>query len=274
VRRATLEELAGDPVGRFVAGDKFAHFCQAPTLWGVILWGRPGLDDAVALGRSLVLELAQTARPHASIIDATRLTGGDAAAFDALERYVAHHREALAERVTMLALVRPGGVHGAIVAGAFDVVRAPYPVRVSESLEDALAWLAPAHRLESTPAELARTVADVHALATGVTPLVAELRALLAANLTGPTLPDAASRLGVSERTLQRRLSEAGTSFQDEVADARVAAAQRWLAETDAPITAIALEVGCASVQHFSALFRARTGETPSAWRRARSGGR
>jgi AraC-like DNA-binding protein len=274
VRRATLDELGRDPVGRYVAGEKFAHFCHAPTLWGVVLWGRPGADDALELGRSLVLELGQSIASHASIIDATRLAGGDAAAFEALERYVRRYWEELSQRVSMLALVRPGGVHGAIVAGAFDVVQAPYPVRVFDRLEDALEWLAPAHRLPESPSELARAVTEVHSDATGTTPLLAELRALLAANLGGPALAEAASRLGVSERTLQRRLSEASTNFQEEMASARVGAAQRLLTETDLPITAIALEVGCASVQHFSALFRSRLGESPSAWRRKRTGAR
>jgi len=32
MRRATLDELAGDPVGRWVGGETFVHFCAAPTL--------------------------------------------------------------------------------------------------------------------------------------------------------------------------------------------------------------------------------------------------
>jgi len=39
------------------------------------------------------------------------------------------------------------------------------------------------------------------------------------------------------------------------------------LADTDHKITSIAFEVGCASLQHFSTLFRKATGVAPSEWR-------
>ncbi len=32
-------------------------------------------------------------------------------------------------------------------------------------------------------------------------------------------------------------------------------------------LTAVAVEVGCASLQHFSSLFRKLVGESPSTWR-------
>jgi AraC-like DNA-binding protein len=72
----------------------------------------------------------------------------------------------------------------------------------------------------------------------------------------------------VSERSLQRSLGAAGTTFKDEIAEARIRAARRLLADGDEPLSAIAREVGCSSLQHFSTLFRKRTGETPSAFRR------
>src|SRR5439155_19829718 len=95
MRPANLAELARDPVGRCVYGDTWAHYCVAPGLWGVCLWGRPTETEAVQLGRSLILELSAPARPHASIIDASRMEGGDEGAFGALERYVEKHWDAL-----------------------------------------------------------------------------------------------------------------------------------------------------------------------------------
>jgi AraC-like DNA-binding protein len=96
---------------------------------------------------------------------------------------------------------------------------------------------------------------------------VGELRAVLEAQLDGIGVKEAARALGLSDRTLQRRLREAGTSFQDELNGARIRAAQRLLLDSDMPITQIALEVGCASPQHFSTLFRRLAGASPSAWR-------
>jgi AraC-like DNA-binding protein len=80
---------------------------------------------------------------------------------------------------------------------------------------------------------------------------------------------EAAHALRVSLRTLQRRLSEADTTFHEELAGARLAAAQRLMLDSDAALTTIALEVGCASLQHFSALFRRLAGQSPSAWRQS-----
>ena len=87
------------------------------------------------------------------------------------------------------------------------------------------------------------------------------------------SVADAAKALGTSERTLQRKLAEAKTTFQGEMAEARVRAAERMLLDRDAPLTSIALETGCASLQHFNAMFRKRRGVTPGLWRR-RHGGR
>jgi AraC-like DNA-binding protein len=74
----------------------------------------------------------------------------------------------------------------------------------------------------------------------------------------------------VSERTLQRKLGELGTTFQHELSEARVRVAKRLLIDSEAPVTNIALDVGCASLQHFSALFRKHEGESPSTFRKRR----
>jgi AraC-like DNA-binding protein len=47
----------------------------------------------------------------------------------------------------------------------------------------------------------------------------------------------------------------------------RLAEAERRLRETDEPVTAIALDVGFVSPQHFSTHFRRARGLSPSAWR-------
>jgi AraC-like DNA-binding protein len=259
MQRVGLDDFAAAPAGRFVAGACFAHFCASPALWGVLLWGRPSQRDALELGRSLVLELGPAAGPHASLIDASRLDAADPTAFAAAERYLATHHDALRARVTRLALVRPAGMSGALVSGAFEVLPRPYPVQVFDAAAAACAWLG--------VADLAPLLREVHAAATGTPPLLGALRAHLDAHLRDATLPAAARALATSERSLQRALGEASTTFTDEVAEARIRAARRLLVDGDAPLSTIARQVGCASLQHFSTLFRKRTGEPPSAFR-------
>jgi AraC-like DNA-binding protein len=259
VERVTPEQMTTEPTGCFVAGGGYAHFCASTTLWGVLLWASPDAVEMQALVRSLRIELGPPAEPHASVVDASRLERIDPTAFQVLGEYVEAERAALGRQVERLALVRPRGLEGAVVAGFFGVVAPPYPVSVFEELGDALGWLDHAAALASIEA--------AYTAASATPPLVGSLRALLAERLRQIDLADAARALGVSLRTLQRRLGEAGTSFQDELAAARLRAAQRLLLGSDASLTTIAFEVGCASPQHFSQLFRKLTGESPSAWR-------
>jgi AraC-like DNA-binding protein len=265
MRPATLEEFSRDPVGRYVAGGTWAHFCIHPKLWGMMLWGRPTEADAVQLGRSLVLELVEPAVPHASLVDASRLEAGDEGGFEALQRYVEKRWDELKRSVLRLAMVRPKGLLGAVVAGAWEVMPRPYPVDVFADPRKACEWL----KVEEAgrPAAIARQLGEIYANASSTTPLLAALRAHLDQHLDGLRLAEAAVALEVSERTLQRRLAEDGTNFQRELTDARVRAARRLLVERDAKLSTIAVEAGFASLQQLNTVFKRRTGMSPRQWR-------
>ena len=262
IRAERPGDFLRDPTGQVVVGRTWLHFCAHPRLFGVVLFGQPDRDDVVALTRSLVVELGRGIAPHGSLVDASRLERVDPGAFEVLHRYVREHHAALNERVTRLALVRPQGVEGAVVAGFYPVSGAPYPVELFEDAVAALAWLGEAG------SALADELVEHADAARGKTPLLGGLRSLLLRRMVDLTLEEACRALGVSERTLQRRLQDAGTTFLSEVAAARLEEAKRRMAETEVSITAIALEVGFPSLQHFSAVFRRATGQSPSAWRK------
>jgi AraC-like DNA-binding protein len=78
---------------------------------------------------------------------------------------------------------------------------------------------------------------------------------------------DLASMLGLSSRTLQRRLSDAGLSFSQLVRLVRIFEACRLLKFGDTPITAIGFCAGFSDSSHFSRDFRASVGLTPSEFR-------
>ncbi len=262
---ATVKQLSESPVGRYVTGDGYLHFCAAPELWGVLLWGRPNLEVALALGRSLVVELDRPAVPHASIVDTSCLEGADVGAFKALDGYVRANFEQLQAQVLRLALVRPSGMEGALVAGFFEVMPRPYPVQIFEDRDKALQWALEGLQLD--PQEFAGSINQLHEIGLSKPPIVRELEGYLESNLAVANVADASHALGLSERTLQRRLSEAGTTFVDALSSTRMRVAQRLMLDSEAPLTRIALDVGCASLQHFSALFRKKVGQAPSAWR-------
>ena len=77
-----------------------------------------------------------------------------------------------------------------------------------------------------------------------------------------------ARRLGLSRRTLQRRLSEQGMSFEDLAQRTLRDRARDLLREPDISITDIAFELGYSDPAHFTRAFRRWTGETPVGWRR------
>ncbi len=84
-----------------------------------------------------------------------------------------------------------------------------------------------------------------------------------------PTIDYVRRRLGLSSRSLQRRLAEAGESFEAIRRRVVLAKAQAQLSGGATPITQIAYELGYSDAAHFSRAFVGWTGQTPRAWRRA-----
>ena len=82
-----------------------------------------------------------------------------------------------------------------------------------------------------------------------------------------PRLDDAARALGLSPRSLRRRLATLGTSYQTLLDEVRGRTATRLLQESNAPVSTIAYELGFGSPSDFSRAFRKWTGRSPSAWR-------
>ena len=75
--------------------------------------------------------------------------------------------------------------------------------------------------------------------------------------------------LGVSPRSLQRRLKSEGTSHRHLLARARARAAQLLLASSDLTIDAVAKRVGFSERRAFERAFRRWTGKTPASFRRS-----
>lgn len=97
-----------------------------------------------------------------------------------------------------------------------------------------------------------------------------ELHEVLDEHRASPDLARIARTLGLSVRSLQRRLREHGTSFVREVERARVRHAQKLMTAGALPLSRIALDAGFTSPGRLSIAFRKVEGTTPSAWRRSR----
>jgi AraC-like DNA-binding protein len=76
-----------------------------------------------------------------------------------------------------------------------------------------------------------------------------------------------AAQLGMSPRTLARRLATEGSSFTEILAEVRSALADRYLADRNLPISQIAWLLGYAEISAFTRAFQRWTGVVPSAAR-------
>ena len=261
-RARDLDDYVARPFGRWFGESTFVHFFAEPTLCGTLFFGRPSEAEVARLVRAIATELPSRSPVHRAFVDATHLEGVDPAAFRALAAYVGPRAAELGRNVDAHAVVHGGGAIGAMVAGFYDVTPAAAPERtryftdVNEALEHlgVRPTRAFARRLEAIRAEASRD--DVTAL-----------RAWLRAHPRDASSNTAASALGLGPRSLRDRLRAAGTSFRREHVRARVELAKEELLRSDDKLTAIAIDLGFASLSHFTTLFRREVGITPSAWR-------
>jgi AraC-like DNA-binding protein len=93
-------------------------------------------------------------------------------------------------------------------------------------------------------------------------------------NAIAPLLPhgkagagEVARRLGMSNRTLARRLAAEGLTFSEIQAELKIDLAKRYLNDGDLPISQIAWLLGYREVSAFTHAFKRWTGMTPRAWR-------
>jgi AraC-like DNA-binding protein len=82
-----------------------------------------------------------------------------------------------------------------------------------------------------------------------------------------PSLDDVAAVLGLSSRTLSRRLAEAGLTFRQVLETLRQDLAQHYLADPALPLAEIAFLLGFSDQSSFGTAFRRWTGETPRGYR-------
>jgi AraC-like DNA-binding protein len=100
--------------------------------------------------------------------------------------------------------------------------------------------------------------------------LVGSVRQLLLTRLMRDVdLGDVAHALGLSIRTLRRRLAERGTSYRQIVDDLRREVAIKYLRDTDMTVEDVAFALGFNDAANFRRAFRRWTSATPQHFRRA-----
>ncbi|MEL7361966.1 MAG: AraC family transcriptional regulator [Bacteroidota bacterium] len=87
-----------------------------------------------------------------------------------------------------------------------------------------------------------------------------------------PTLSAVARHLGMSVRTLQRRLADEGHSYQTLVDEARRRLARRLLKDTDSSLAEVAFMTGFSEQSAFTRAFKRWAGQTPRSFRLSAQG--
>lgn len=227
---STHADFIRDPLGRVAFGSRFLIWCDGPALCGAAYWGNQTLEDAWT-----VFPLIRAIEGHPRMVppfdvlsDGSRVLDIERPAFQVVEDYVRDRLPELVRRVRRHAIVHPGGYVGSAMAGLYPRFEPQITGKAFENVGDALAWLdrPAAHALAS---ELELLTAESIA-APG---LLERLRAFLGHELGASRLAEAAEVLVVSERTLQRALNAAGSTFPRELRRARVQKARELLATSE-----------------------------------------
>lgn len=255
-----------EPLGRALVGAGHVVWAAGPRLAGTVVWGDCDVARACAITAAWDYE-ARLDVPYAAVVDLGRVVHVEPRAFALVEADMRRRLPTLARRIQRQAIVRPAGLVGAMVAGFYPVLAPSFRWRVFSRSDEAYAW-ALGKAGPALEAELETIVRG-----TGPDDELARVRAVVRDALDRELhLAEVARRLGRSARSVQRALAEAGTTFRAETARLRVERARELLERTEWKVELVARAVGVRSPTSFVSMFRAATGQTPSAYRNKRGG--
>lgn len=288
-RAHELRDFLGSPVGAYIAGKTWLLWCSQPDLAGALVWGHHSESDAADLVAAMRMT-ASLATPYDFISDFSRVAAINIAALEILLADVKQQRETYYATTRTSVLVRPSGFASSLAAGAFRLYAAATDWRVFGTQEVATtshvtrpgSWRRTWRIVDTTwesfvaldrsdVGELRQIVEGLLANEAKVDVEIATLRGLLL-RIPSVTLSQAAKQLGVSERSLQRKLEDAGTNFRTLSSETKLQEARRLLEGTDEKLSEIARRVGLRSAEQLNKLFRIQLGENPSTIRKRARG--
>ena len=261
MRRRDPSELVHDPIGGYVQGKSFMVWVQSPTRFGAMHHSPlEQIDQATATALFGILTHPKLTGPFELLHDLSEVADVDASAFTYAEMFIRHFGDALAARTRRLAVVRPSGLAGAAFSGIYhDWIQPRFDAKLCSDRGEAYVWL-------DIDGEDRRELEALRE-AFSQPELLRRLRAALAADLRQATVERIARSLSISVRSLQRHMAECGTSFSDELAAARVLAAEVLLIHGTSKIEAIARDIGFRSPAAFTSMFGRIRGESPTSFR-------
>lgn len=258
----SLASFFDAPAYRYVIKRSFAYWQAERRVFGIIIWGRPDETDVEEICAAHEVGANPLFRGHTSLVDLRALESVDFLAFGKLLAYLKKRRDAWSPMVTRQAVLHRGGFAHATVAGMFEFFRPTHPVVFFDDAAEAYAAVGAA----DVRAELEAVRRDV----VGTPDIVRQVQAALEALPARAEPADVARRLGISVRSLQRRLGAAETSLRAERQLFLLRQTEHLLETTELSLDAIAARVGASSASHLVTIFRQHRGTTPGLHRQRR----
>ncbi|WP_169927641.1 AraC family transcriptional regulator [Labilithrix luteola] len=258
----SLQEFFGPPARRYVLRRSFAYWQAERRVFGMMMWGRPEEADVLEMVEAYEVGANPLFRGHTSLVDVRDLESVDLMSFETMLAHLKQRRDAWSPNVGKQVVLHRGGFAHAAVVGMFQFLKPAHPVEFCED---------PGAAFEAVDAvDVRDEVEALKARLLGLPEPVRRLRAALDA-LPPDVAPAAiAKHLGTSIRSLQRRLTECGTSLRAEKQLHILRSAERLLETTELDLDALAARVGASSGSHLVTLFRQHHKTTPGAFRIAR----
>jgi AraC-like DNA-binding protein len=256
--------LIADPIGSYLYGRGFAVWVQTPQRLGAFHIGRPDEVDYGPLATLFpLLASPSLVAPYDLLHDLGSVDVLDHSSFGFFEGFLASWIDLLAQRARRVAVIRPSGLAGAAFTGLFYKWVTPrFDAKLCTARSEAYEWLG--------IAEAARSDLDAIYDEFSQPTLLRDLREAILTNLQHASLETVAEILQMSPHTLQRQLSQCGTSFRAESMRARIQISEALLLDGCDKIETIARAVGFSSTSSFSATFTKIVGESPNAFRALR----
>jgi AraC-like DNA-binding protein len=266
----SLDSYLADPVGRTCFSRHVMCWRPDAGIRCLALWGTPDLNDARFILRILKAEAAPDATPIVSFVDARAITSLEAHVVTEFTCRVAPLIDRLIPKVSATAIARGTTGAGIVMATGYVRMMGSYWGMTSHTCGlEAMSRVADTRCAETLLSEVARRVAIGRQ---GQPSHVRVTHALT--KDPSLSLVQCGQLLGMSSRTLQRRLNAEGRTYRELADGIRVQRAANRLEATEDSILSIAVSLGYAKAQTLTSAFRRQTGLTPSEYRTKRTGPR
>lgn len=260
-----IDDYFRAPAGACLRRKRF--FCSSPggDLFSLFAWGHLDGTDTEELFE-VFAGAERHEVPRRQLVILRHVASVTLESMTTYLKYFRHDTRYL-RSVVKEAVVRPDGVVGVLAEGFYPAVPRRYAGKVFRSLGDAVTWLG--FDEEEVCDWLEEVVALEQRESDGVDVILEELRCALLEAGASASVADVAQRLGMSVRTLQRRVRRAGSKFEATRAAVFLQEAKRRMLAGDSDVKRIALELGYASPARLTEAFQRVYGVPPTRWRDA-----